>query len=323
MIGITMGDPNGVGPELVVRAYASGELGQDVVVIGSSDILRYTRDLLRLDLPIHDVEGSPASLHVGQGLSVIQTGSFTQEHVAPGTLSAEAGVAALSYVEHATRLALDETISAIVTLPVNKEAIAMTRAGFTGHTEFITEMCGGPKTTMMLASDALIVTHVSTHVALAEAVRRVQFDRVCDVIALTHEAVTRLRPHARIAVAGLNPHAGEGGSFGREEIDVILPAIQAMRSQGIDVYGPEPADTVFYNTLEKKKFDAVVCMYHDQGHIPMKSLDFEGGVNVTLGLPIVRTSVDHGTAFDIAYKGVASTRSLVAAYDMAHRLTQR
>lgn len=321
MIGITLGDPNGVGPEIVLRAAAGGELGQDVVVIGDLPVLKYARDHLKIDIELHEVGRgafSPGELGV---LQVSSPGLFRAEQIEPGKLSKEAGAASLGYVEHATKAALAGAITAILTLPINKEAIGLSHAGFSGHTEYIATLCGAPKTTMMLASEKLIVTHVSTHVSLADAVTRVKLERVLDVIRLTHDAVSKLRPAARIAVAGLNPHAGEGGAFGREEIEIISPAINAARNEGMDVYGPEPADTVFYNILEKQKFDAVVCMYHDQGHIPMKSLDFDGGVNVTLGLPIIRTSVDHGTAFDIAYQGVARTRSMVHAYHMAHRLS--
>jgi 4-hydroxythreonine-4-phosphate dehydrogenase len=220
----------------------------------------------------------------------------------------------------AARAALAGQIAAMVTLPMNKEAAQLSDPRFTGHTELIGGICGVKDVTIMLVSDQLIVTHVSTHVSLAEAIARVKKDRVATILKLTSEAVLRLKPGARIAVAGLNPHAGENGLFGDEEIREIRPAVEWAQSQGMPVEGPYPPDTVFYMAVRKKKFDAVVCMYHDQGHVPAKLLDFEGGVNVALGLPIVRTSVDHGTAFDIAGKGVASTRSLVAALEFAVRL---
>jgi 4-phospho-D-threonate 3-dehydrogenase / 4-phospho-D-erythronate 3-dehydrogenase len=171
-------------------------------------------------------------------------------------------------------------------------------------------------------SDQLIVTHVSTHVSLAEAIRRVKQPRVRRIIELTCQAVSRLKENPRVAVAGLNPHAGENGLFGREDLDEIQPAVEWAREQGYPVEGPLPPDTVFYMAVRKQRFDAIVCMYHDQGHVPLKLLDFESGVNVALGLPIVRTSVDHGTAFDIAWQGKASTRSLVSALDLAARLVE-
>jgi len=190
-----------------------------------------------------------------------------------------------------------------------------------GHTELIGELCGVKDVTIMLASDQLIVTHVSTHVSLTDAIGLVKKERICTIIRLTCEALRKLKAEPRIAVAGLNPHAGENGLFGDQESREIRPAIEWARSQGMPVEGPFPPDTVFYLAVRRKQFDAVVCMYHDQGHIPLKLLDFEGGVNVALGLPIVRTSVDHGTAFDIAGRGVASTRSFVRALDFAARLS--
>jgi 4-hydroxythreonine-4-phosphate dehydrogenase len=203
---------------------------------------------------------------------------------------------------------------------MNKEATQLTDSKFTGHTELIGEVCGASDVTIMLASPQLIVTHVSTHCSLREAIARCRKERIARIIELTWNAVSRLNPAARIAVAGLNPHAGEGGLFGREEIDEIRPAVEWAMAQGWPVEGPFPPDTLFYMTVRKKKFDAVVCMYHDQGHIPSKLLDFEGGVNIALGLPIIRTSVDHGTAFDIAWKGEATTVSLVQAFEFARRM---
>jgi 4-hydroxythreonine-4-phosphate dehydrogenase len=203
---------------------------------------------------------------------------------------------------------------------MNKEATQLSDPVFTGHTELIASLCGVEDATIMLASEQLIVTHVSTHVSLREAIERVKRERVQRIIRMTCEAVARLRVNPRVAVAGLNPHAGESGLFGREEIEEIRPAVEWAQREGLPVEGPLPPDTVFYLAIARKRFDAVVCMYHDQGHIPLKLLDFEGGVNVTLGLPIIRTSVDHGTAFDIAWKGVASTKSLVAALELAAKL---
>ena len=175
---------------------------------------------------------------------------------------------------------------------------------------------------MMLASKSLTVTHVSTHVSMEQSIRNCKKERIMDVIRLTWDAISRFREHPRIAVAGLNPHAGENGAFGRQEIEEIAPAVEQAVEQGMDVTGPLPPDTVFLRAY-KGEFDAVVCMYHDQGHIPMKLLDFEGGVNVSLGLKVVRTSVDHGTAYDIAYQGKAKTGSLAAAYDYAVKIQKR
>jgi 4-hydroxythreonine-4-phosphate dehydrogenase len=210
----------------------------------------------------------------------------------------------------------------MVTLPMNKEATQLSDPVFCGHTELIGELCGVQDVTIMLASDQLIVTHVSTHVSLQNAIRAAKKERICTILKMTSDAVSRLIPNARIAVAGLNPHAGENGLFGEEEIQEIRPAVEWAQQQGMPVDGPFPPDTLFYMAVRKKKFDAIVCMYHDQGHIPLKLLDFEAGVNVALGLPIIRTSVDHGTAFDIAGKGLASTVSLIRALEFAVKLRQ-
>jgi len=210
----------------------------------------------------------------------------------------------------------------MVTLPMNKEATQLTDPVFVGHTELIGKVCGVEDVTIMLASDDLIVTHVSTHMSLRNAIDRAKKDRICTIIRLTNEAVHGLIANPRIAVAGLNPHAGENGLFGDEEINEIRPAVEWAQSQGMPVEGPLPPDTLFYMAVRKKKYDAIVCMYHDQGHVPLKLLDFEGGVNVALGLPIIRTSVDHGTAFDIAGTGVASTKSMLKALDFAVRLAR-
>jgi len=276
--------------------------------------------LLGLGLPLVAI-ASPADWQPDR-INVIDFGLLQVGDLTPGVINAKSGAAARDYVIRAAKDALAGEIAAMVTLPMNKEATQLTDPGFTGHTELIGEVCGSEDVTIMLASPDLIVTHVSTHCSLREAIERCKTPRISRIIELTWHAVRRLKPGARVAVAGLNPHAGENGLFGREEIEEIAPAVEWARAQGWNVEGPLPPDTLFYLTVRRKKFDAVVCMYHDQGHIPSKLLDFESGVNIALGLPIIRTSVDHGTAFDIAWKGVASTRSLEAAMEMAVRLAE-
>lgn len=314
MIGITMGDANGVGPELILKAYSNGEITGDFIVIGDYCVLQYCNELLGFKIPVKKIKVLSEKT---QGfLNVLDLELLKQEQIQIGKISKEAGMAAVKYIERATQIALNGEIDAIVTLPINKEAARLSNKDFTGHTELIAGMCGQKNYTMMLSSDSLTVTHVSTHVSMEEAIGLISKERVYNVIKLTNDALSRMHAKPKIAVAGLNPHAGENGSFGLEEINHIKPAVIKAQQEGILVEGPIPPDTVFYRAC-KKEYDAVVCMYHDQGHIPMKVLDFEGGVNVTLGLKVVRTSVDHGTAFDIAYKGIASTRSLVAAYKFA------
>lgn len=310
-LAITMGDASGIGPEIVLRRFCEGGLGDDVVVYGDASILRHGASLLGLDvdwgrLPIVDLALLTAADH------------------RPGQLDAASGAAARAYVERATRDALAGTVAGIVTMPMNKEATQLSDPAFVGHTELIAGLCGVQKVTMMLTTrlpgGPLAVTHVSTHVSLATAIERVRRQRVLDVIHLTNDVLGRFLDRPRIAVCGLNPHAGEHGLFGGEDIEHIAPAIAAAVAEGIDASGPHPADTVFYQAVHRGRYDAIVCMYHDQGHGPMKLLAFDTGVNVTLGLPIVRTSVDHGTAFDIAWKGEAFTDSLQHALDYARML---
>jgi len=318
-IGITMGDASGVGPELLLRAYEKGVLTEPFVAFGDLAALSFAAKKLGLHTALRAV--SPDNEPSEGALNVVDAGLLTEDDIRPGEISKESGLAAVRYVEAAVRAAQAGQIDAIVTLPINKQASALSFPGFQGHTELIAAMCGVDDYTMMLTAPDVIATHVSAHVSMREAIDRVKTDRILTVIRLTHEAVKRIRPRARIAVAGLNPHAGEHGAFGREEIEQIVPAVEKARSEGIDVYGPVPPDTVFMKALGGA-CEAVVCMYHDQGHIALKTHGFHEGVNVTVGLPIVRTSVGHGTAFDIAYQGLASTKNLIRAFDLAVRLAE-
>lgn len=318
MIAITQGDSSGVGPEIILRAWVRGELPDDFVVVGDFVVMDFCNRYLRLGLPLQRI-ARPEDFD-RRVVNVVDLGLMTEAGIAIGQISKESGAAALLYVEHATQLALTGRVRAIVTMPINKEATRLSHPGFCGHTEYIAGLCGTADCTMMLVSEKLIVTHVSTHVSLRDAIAAVSTARVASVIRLTHQTVQKIRPRCSIAVCGLNPHAGENGAFGSEDEAEIAPAVQQSRQDGIDVQGPFPPDTVFLQAV-KGRYDAVVCMYHDQGHIPLKLLDFEGGINVTVGLPIIRTSVDHGTAFDIAYQGIAFTRSLRDACALAVQMT--
>jgi 4-hydroxythreonine-4-phosphate dehydrogenase len=305
-MAITMGDASGVGPEIVLRWAASGAATDGVVVYGDAAILAHGAGVLGIDVP--------------GALDVVDLDLLGAGDHRPGQLDAKAGAAARAYVERATADALSGAVAGIVTMPMNKEATQLSDPGFVGHTELIAALCGAPRVSMMLTNGPLAVTHVSTHCSLREAIERVRADRVLDVIHLTNEALARFLPAPRIAVCGLNPHAGEHGLFGSEDAEHIAPAIAAAVAEGIDASGPHPADTVFFQAVHRQRYDAIVCMYHDQGHGPMKLLAFDTGVNVTLGLPIIRTSVDHGTAFDIAWQGVAFTESLDHALAYARKL---
>ncbi len=305
VIAISAGDPAGIGPEIVLKAVARPEVRAVCTprVVGSRAILEAVAR--RLDLtPAPAVDDIPVPT----------------EEIVPGQVSAAAGRAAVLAVRHAVALVQSGAAAAIATAPLNKAA--MFSAGFTypGHTELLAELAQVRDYTMMLVAGRLRVVHTSTHVSLAEAIRRVTRERIVTVIRLAHATLRRMgiaRP--RVAVAGLNPHAGEGGLFGREEIEHIAPAIAAACAEGIDASGPWPGDTVFFRCA-RGDFDVVVAQYHDQGHIAVKQAGFEHGVNLTAGLPFFRVSVDHGTAFDIAWQGRASDRSMTEAILLAAEL---
>ena len=313
-MAITMGDASGVGPEVVLRRFAAGQLAAAVVVYGDASILAAGAGLLGLRVPINAIS-DPGEADDGP-LNVVDLCLLSDVDLRPGRLDERSGAAALAYVKKATQDALHGKVAGVVTLPMNKEATQRSTPGFVGHTDFIAGLCQVPDYAMMLATPDVAVSHVSAHVSLAGAIRMVTPERVAAVIRLTHDALGT----PRIAVCGLNPHAGEHGLFGGEEAEIIAPAIDVERARGVAVSGPWPADTVFHQAIHLDRFDAIVCMYHDQGHAPIKLYGFEYAVNVTIGLPIVRTSVDHGTAFDIAWQGKAVTTPLQAALDYAWRL---
>ncbi len=298
-IAVTMGDPAGIGPEIIAKALPEVRDLADWIVFGHEPVLRAAG--VPADIPVRETGGA---------------------FVTPGVLSADAGRAALEAIRAATQMCLDGKAAAMVTAPVSKEAIARTGEPFTGHTEFIAALCGVSESWMLLAGERLNVVHVSTHIALRRACD-LDEGRIRRTIHAAHVGGVLLGfEKPRIAVCGLNPHAGEHGLFGNEEERFIAPAVRAAREDGISVEGPLPADTVFLKTV-RGAYDIVVAMYHDQGHIPAKLLGFEQTVNVSLGLPIIRTSVDHGTAFDIAGKGVADPGSMVAALGLAAVMADR
>jgi 4-hydroxythreonine-4-phosphate dehydrogenase len=319
VIAITMGDPTGIGPEIIAKVYA--EAAPRAIVVGDVAMLRRAVELLDLSLAINPV-GEPSEARFEPGTIDVLGVTDLPTDLPFGRVDARGGEAAFRCLEKAVELALAEEVHAVATAPLHKEA--MHRAGFKypGHTEILAELTGVRDYAMMLVADQLRVVHVSTHVALAEAIRRVQPERELTVIRLADRSLRRLGIDApRVAVAGLNPHAGENGLFGTEDQDVIAPAVAAARAEGIDASGPWPPDTVFMQARQGR-FDVVVVQYHDQGHIPIKLMGFDTGVNVTVGLPFFRTSVDHGTAFDIAGTGRADHASLRAALDLAAALAR-
>ncbi|SFM20039.1 4-hydroxythreonine-4-phosphate dehydrogenase PdxA [Variovorax sp. OV329] len=332
-LAITMGDPAGIGPEIVVKAFREqADLTRGAFVAGDVGCMRRAAALLArpgepampvavLDAPSEALDAPPGSVPVLQVVDAMP-------ELVLGQVSAAAGRAAGDAVTWAARAALAGEVSAIVTAPLHKEALSAAGFDFPGHTELLQHEAarhlGRPveqvPVRMLLANDELRTVLVSIHVSLRQAIEAVSFDGVLQTLRITHEALSRAIGHApRIAVAGLNPHAGEGGLFGSEEQAVIVPAIEAALAEGIVCSGPYAPDTVFMRA-RKGEFDAVIAMYHDQGLIPVKYLGVEKGVNVTLGLPLVRTSPDHGTAFDLAGTGRADAASLIEAIRVARSL---
>ena len=318
LLALTLGDPAGVGPEVVLKALQDPAVTRRCrpLVVGDRRVLERAAGWLGLEPEFEGVGEATGGRYAPGTLSLLDLRNADPAECPPGRVSRAAGAAAVEYVCRACDLALAGEVDAVVTAPLNKDT--MNRAGhaYAGHTELLAERTGAQKVSMLLVGPKLRVVHVSTHVSLAEAVRRVKKQRVLEVIDLAYESCRLLGiEKPRIAVAGLNPHAGEGGLFGDEESEVAA-AIEGARGAGLDVSDPQPPDTVFLRAVNGA-YDIVVAMYHDQGHIPMKLLAFDSGVNVSVGLPIVRTSVDHGTAFDIAGSGEASEESMLAAIDVA------
>ncbi|MFL8952721.1 4-hydroxythreonine-4-phosphate dehydrogenase PdxA [Helcococcus kunzii] len=331
IIGITLGDPAGIGPEITLKAFSKSKLYDNCrpLLIGDKSIIEYyLAQHPELNLSINVVKNPEEGKYTHGTIDMIDMGLYTADQIQIGEISALAGKAAYLYVEKVIKLALENKIDATVTNPLNKKAMNLAGYKYAGHTEIYADLTGTEKYTMMLADGNLRVVHISTHVSLREACDLVKKDRIIDVIRIANNACKELGiQKPKIAVAGLNPHAGENGLFGKEEIEEIEPAINVCKSEGIDVYGPEAPDTVF-SRANGGMFDIVVAMYHDQGHIPLKVKGFVysqennkwkevKGVNITLGLPIIRVSVDHGTAFDAAGKWIASEVSLENAIDFA------
>ena len=326
-----MGDPAGVGPELCLRALADPGVRRlcAPVLFGNLSVLERVSKATGLPLPkglriIRPARGGAdlGNLEADSAVLVdceVAAGAALE----PGKVNAACGAAAYSFIETAIHEALAGRIAAVVTAPIHKEALRLAGVPHPGHTEIFTTLTGAARSCMMLWSPALAVSMVTTHIGYAEVPARLSVKRIRDVIELTAAALATLNGRAaRLAICGLNPHAGEHGLFGqREEERFIEPAVVEARATGIAIEGPLPPDTAF-TKQRRQQFDGIVTLYHDQGHIPFKMLAFEDGVNVTLGLPIVRTSVDHGTAFDIAWQGVASPTSLIKAIECAVRLSQ-
>ncbi len=319
VIAITMGDPCGIGPEVIAKALASGQVYPICrpVVVGSARVMEEALKLVRAPLGVREVSSVKG---VGQSSEVVEVldphnldlGAVTVGRVSPG-----AGKAAMEWVTQAARLALEGQVKAMATAPVNKEAASLAGYKAIGHMELLQEISGAKQVATMLMSGRLRVVHLTTHRSLRRACDYVTYDNVLAKIELTHRSFQEWgMPRPRIGVAALNPHGSDGGLLGDEEEKQIAPAVTEARRRGIDATGPVPADIVFVQAINGK-YDVTLAMYHDQGHIPVKVYGFERSVSVNLGLPLIRTSVDHGTAFDIAGKGVADATSMLEAIKVA------
>ncbi|MDQ0851283.1 4-hydroxythreonine-4-phosphate dehydrogenase [Arthrobacter sp. B3I9] len=325
IVAVTMGDGAGVGPEVVVAAVLDPQSNAECrpVVIGDALRLRQAADILGIEADIQSIENVEDAVFTPGRVNVVDL-ALLPEDLPWGRLSPVAGHAAYEYIRVASELAMAGKVQAICTAPLNKEALHSAGHIFPGHTELLAQLTGTEEVSMMLSSPKIRVIHVTTHIGLMDAIRKINPDLVERTIRRGHEALVRAGiPNPKIGVCAINPHAGEGGLFGQgEEAEKIEPGVKAAQADGIDVTGPLPADTLFF-LAGRGDYDLVVAMYHDQGHGPVKVLGIEAGVNITVGLPVIRTSVDHGTAFDIAGKAIADPRSMVEALHQAAEMATR
>jgi 4-hydroxythreonine-4-phosphate dehydrogenase len=320
IIGITMGDPVGIGPEIIVSALNDPHIYKICrpLILGDKSVMERAASLKSGKIKISTTDTPERGFYCHGSIDLMSLSNLDAVSLAPGHPTQETGRAMINYITTGVDLAMGEKIEAIATCPITKTAMKLAGSVFHGHTELIADKTKTPKFAMMMAGDRLRVVLVTIHIPICEVSHKLNKEEILTTISLTSTALKdRFGIHEpKIAVAGLNPHAGEDGMFGREEQDIIAPAIKLAKAQGVDVSGPFPPDTLFF-TAANGKYDAVISMYHDQGLIPFKILHFSDGVNTTLGLPIIRTSVDHGTAYDIAWKGIADSSSLVSAIKMA------
>jgi 4-hydroxythreonine-4-phosphate dehydrogenase len=321
IIGLTMGDPSGVGPEIIIKSLKQKKLDMsEVVIFGSFLTLNRVKELIQENAIQFSLITSIDQIGSCEGFAVIDPILDDLEDIVPGKVQISCGNAAFQYLKLATEYALEKKIAAIVTAPLNKEALHLAGHNYSGHTEILADITNTPSYAMMLYHRNLKVIHVSTHVSLINAVQNLKQARIIEVIELGSNALKQMGiKNPRIGVAGINPHAGENGIFGREEIEIITPVVALMKSQGYDIEGAVAPDTVFFRGYQGD-YDLVVAMYHDQGHIPIKMIGFFDGVNITVGLPIIRTSVDHGTAFPIAWQGIADEKSMIEAIKIAKKM---
>lgn len=324
ILGISMGDPSGVGPEIILKSFLELRNEIPVVIIGDFSVLNICKEKLfnKEDIILNKITAIDEFIFDSKTLNIYDLNIIDIQKFEIGKVSKESGHASFKYIEKAIKMAINKEISGVVTAPINKEAINLAGHKFSGHTEIFAHYTQIKDYAMLLYDDKLKVSHVSTHVALLDCILNLKKDRILKVLELSENFLRQINIKSpKIAVSGINPHASENGMFGKEENDIIIPSINeySLKSSA-EIIGPEPPDTVFLKASEGK-YDLVIAMYHDQGHIPMKMLGFDSGVNITLGLPIIRTSVDHGTAFDISWKKIASNNSLNEAIKIGYKLS--
>ena len=324
VLALTIGDPAGIGPEICVRALTEPAVLKRCVPVlfGDAGVLARLQTGVKAKYPTVSLQ-EWAQLPRATGPLVVDCAAIAAAKIKPGKISAACGRAGYIFIETAIQAALAGKVDGVVTAPIHKESLNLSGVKYPGHTEIFTALTKAPRSCMMLYSDKLTVSMVTTHIGYYEVPKKLSVERVLNVIELTAQTMRlMLQREPRIGVCGLNPHAGEHGLFGRrEEERLVEPAVAAARKNGVDAVGPLVPDAVF-TTGQRKKYDAIVTLYHDQGHIPFKMLAFDTGVNITLGLPIIRTSVDHGTAFDIAWQMKADPTSLYSAIKVAADLAR-
>ena len=324
IIGVTIGDPAGIGPEISIKALLEQSIFKlcKPVLIGDLALLKTVSEQLGLQVEFR-VLGSPSEAKGEKGfIELIDLKNVDVKSLVVGVASAEAGRASIQYVEKAVEYALKREVDAISTAPINKKAINMAGSKHIGHTEMLADLCGVKEPLTMFWVKGIRIFFLTRHIPLIDAIKSVKKERIVNMTLKIEKALRQLKiKKPKIAIAALNPHASDGGLIGKEESEEIIPAVEILKSMGLNVVGPVPADSVFHQAL-MHKYDAVLSLYHDQGHIAAKTLDFHGAVAVTLGLPFIRTSVDHGTAYDIAWKGLADPRSLVEAIKTAASLSK-
>ena len=319
ILAITMGDPAGTGPEILSKALHEPRVREACrpIVVGNARVMLEAYQITGVPGRVKAIDDMRTAEFREGVVEVFDLNNVDIDTLQRGQVSVQAGQAAYDYIKTATELSLNGTVDALVTSAINKESLNKAGHHYSGHTELLAELCGNPSVAMMLVAQKLRVIHVSTHISLREALERVRPKRILEVLRLAQQGLIELGiPNPQLAVAGLNPHAGEGGLFGDDEARYVSPAISEARNEGIAATGPYPPDTIFFRAAQGA-FDGVIALYHDQGHIAAKMLGIWLGVNVTLGLPIIRTSLEHGTNFEMAGKGTSDPRSMIEAINLA------